>query len=557
MVEALVRGGRRPARRALRDPHDQLPPEQPLRSPRLDGSAQGACPAGLRDARAGPGERFTIKGNPLVERDFIYVGDVVDVFARSLAIRETSDALNLCRGETTTLLDLARTILEVGGRRPARPRPRHGDPRRARPPFDQPAAARALRECRPSRGSRTGCGRRSRGIARSTAMPGPERDIVIGADGFLGRNLVPRLRAEAARSSRSAARRATCPTGPMSSGRCAPPPGRPHLPRGDPPADRRDSVRHPGRAPGDQRPDPPERPRGVAPVPAAGQARLHGLVLHLSGIGRAPPEARFGQGPTHPSVIGYGLAKQVLATGSAAYAHQYGLSFLHCVLATLYGPHDNTASDRSHFVGALLDRAVREKAAGAQAFEVWGNPQTIREVLHVDDQIDAILAADRAFDNEILNCAANTPVTVEAVARAALAASTGPSPCVSPPAPSRARPTRCSTRRASSTGPAGGRASISKRACAGSSRRSMPTADGPGVPRAAKPSAAGASWRSGLRQGRGGGSEPPPDEVLRILRRLGLRITPQLRCVPRSPEMDRASAIEPDPDSILLVDRIR
>jgi len=27
-------------------------------------------------------------------------------------------------------------------------------------------------------------------------MPGPERDIVIGADGFLGRTLVPRLRAE-------------------------------------------------------------------------------------------------------------------------------------------------------------------------------------------------------------------------------------------------------------------------------------------------------------------------------------------------------------------------
>ncbi len=30
-------------------------------------------------------------------------------------------------------------------------------------------------------------------------MPGPERDIVIGADGFLGRNLVPRLRAEGRR----------------------------------------------------------------------------------------------------------------------------------------------------------------------------------------------------------------------------------------------------------------------------------------------------------------------------------------------------------------------
>lgn len=62
-----------------------------------------------------PGARFTIKGNPLVERDFIYVGDVVDVFARSLAMRETRDTLNLCRGETTTLLDLARTILAVAG----------------------------------------------------------------------------------------------------------------------------------------------------------------------------------------------------------------------------------------------------------------------------------------------------------------------------------------------------------------------------------------------------------------------------------------------------------
>ncbi|MEE7440239.1 epimerase [Methylobacterium oryzae] len=64
-----------------------------------------------------PGECFEIKGNPLVERDFIYVVDVVDVFARSLEMRETSDALNLCRGETTTLLDLAHTILEVAGER--------------------------------------------------------------------------------------------------------------------------------------------------------------------------------------------------------------------------------------------------------------------------------------------------------------------------------------------------------------------------------------------------------------------------------------------------------
>lgn len=145
------------------------------------------------------------------------------------------------------------------------------------------------------------------------------------------------------------------------------------------------------------------------------------------------PESRFGLGPPHPSVTGYALAKQVLATGSAAYAKQYGLTFLHCVLATMYGPHDHKVADRSHFVGALLERAACDKAAGATAFEVWGNPQTVREVLFVEDQIAAILAADRTFANEILNCAANTSVTVGEVAKAVTAALDWAVPLVSPP----------------------------------------------------------------------------------------------------------------------------
>jgi nucleoside-diphosphate-sugar epimerase len=58
---------------------------------------------------------FAIKGNPLVERDFTYVKDVCDVFERSLPMRGVNEFVNLCRGETTTLLDLARTILSVAG----------------------------------------------------------------------------------------------------------------------------------------------------------------------------------------------------------------------------------------------------------------------------------------------------------------------------------------------------------------------------------------------------------------------------------------------------------
>jgi GDP-L-fucose synthase len=128
------------------------------------------------------------------------------------------------------------------------------------------------------------------------------------------------------------------------------------------------------------------------------------------------PEDLFETGRLHPSVRAYGLAKRLLALGSEAYAVQYGLRYLHCVLATLYGPGDHLHEDRSHFVGALMDRAVKAKLAGIRILTVWGHPQTLRECLYVDDQVEAMLTANELFENTILNCAANEPVTVGEVA---------------------------------------------------------------------------------------------------------------------------------------------
>lgn len=56
---------------------------------------------------------FEIRGNANVERDFTYVADVCDVFERSLSRRGEHKAMNLCRGKTTTLRNLAETIKRV------------------------------------------------------------------------------------------------------------------------------------------------------------------------------------------------------------------------------------------------------------------------------------------------------------------------------------------------------------------------------------------------------------------------------------------------------------
>ena len=131
-------------------------------------------------------------------------------------------------------------------------------------------------------------------------------------------------------------------------------------------------------------------------------------------------ESLFGFGPLHESVRAYGLAKMALARGSEVYGTQYGLKWLHCVLATLYGPHDHLAPDRSHFFGGMVARAIQEQRDGKKEFSVWGAPGTVRECLYVEDQIEAILAADGAFENTILNCAANRPITIGETAEAIL-----------------------------------------------------------------------------------------------------------------------------------------
>jgi GDP-L-fucose synthase len=144
-------------------------------------------------------------------------------------------------------------------------------------------------------------------------------------------------------------------------------------------------------------------------------------------------EDDFQSGPLHASVSGYGLAKQILAVGSRAYGEQYGLRWLHVFLATLYGPSDHKSLDRSHFMTALLDRAVREQAAGRTTFEIWGAPDTVRDLLYVTDQIEAILAADAAFQNEMLNVTSNAPVTIGTVVEEILRSLNWPADVYYPP----------------------------------------------------------------------------------------------------------------------------
>ncbi len=80
----------------------------------LDEKKAHVVPAFVIRALANSGP-FTLRGNPEASRDFIHVGDVCEMFCRSLAWRGRGAVYNLGSGENTAIGELARTILSLVG----------------------------------------------------------------------------------------------------------------------------------------------------------------------------------------------------------------------------------------------------------------------------------------------------------------------------------------------------------------------------------------------------------------------------------------------------------
>lgn len=80
----------------------------------LERAAAHVAPAFAMKALA-PGPSFEIAGNPDAERDFVYAGDVAQVFAVSLDRRGEHDSCNLAQGETRSIRQLAAAAIAGAG----------------------------------------------------------------------------------------------------------------------------------------------------------------------------------------------------------------------------------------------------------------------------------------------------------------------------------------------------------------------------------------------------------------------------------------------------------
>ena len=128
-------------------------------------------------------------------------------------------------------------------------------------------------------------------------------------------------------------------------------------------------------------------------------------------------EEEFWDGPLHESVLAYGFARKSSWVGSWAYAKQHGLDVLNLIVSNMYGPGDHFQAERSHALGALIQRIHMAKLENCSEVVVWGTGSPVREWLYVEDGAKALLAGlscDSCLD--IVNVGIGAGVSVKVLA---------------------------------------------------------------------------------------------------------------------------------------------
>jgi len=118
-------------------------------------------------------------------------------------------------------------------------------------------------------------------------------------------------------------------------------------------------------------------------------------------------------GQPEPSLYTYAMTKRMLLLGLQAIEHQYGLKWLYFIPSTLYGP--GFELDDNHFIFDFIRNCYNAKYNDDE-FIVWGDGEQRRELIYVDDAVDAMITL-RAHKNQIFNLGSGQDYTINEFAK--------------------------------------------------------------------------------------------------------------------------------------------
>lgn len=113
-------------------------------------------------------------------------------------------------------------------------------------------------------------------------------------------------------------------------------------------------------------------------------------------------EEQYLNGTPIESLYTYAMTKRMLLVGLRALAAQFGLRYLYLVPSTLYGPGYHTDGRQMHFIFDLIRKLLAAKAGGPPAV-LWGDGHQKRELICIDDFVDAAVRLASSVENDVVN----------------------------------------------------------------------------------------------------------------------------------------------------------
>ncbi len=102
------------------------------------------------------------------------------------------------------------------------------------------------------------------------------------------------------------------------------------------------------------------------------------------------------------SLFTYAYTKRMLYVGLAALQKQFGMKYLFAVPSTLYGPGYHTDGRQMHFIFDLMRKIAAGKSRG-EPVVLWGDGTQARELMYVEDFVNALVQLSDSVDNEVVN----------------------------------------------------------------------------------------------------------------------------------------------------------
>ncbi len=122
-------------------------------------------------------------------------------------------------------------------------------------------------------------------------------------------------------------------------------------------------------------------------------------------VGRDLREENYLVGEPIADLFTYAMTKRMLLIGQMSLAKQFGMKYLTVVPSTLYGPGYQLGKKQPHFIFDLVRKILAHKHNGDRIV-LWGDGLQRRELVLVDDFVADMLALVVATENDVVNIGA-------------------------------------------------------------------------------------------------------------------------------------------------------